>query len=189
MQKKIYAVLIIGFVVAISISVMIIPIFFTKGISRTKLNKEFTLPMILSDEQDIELVFFGYSGCTDICMPKLFDIQKLYDTLEKNIKQKVGVIFVDISMPKDEELPQRFAEFFNIEFKGIYLNQTILRDYTKVFNVYFSQSLLENTEYDHTTNLYLVKKSKGKKEIRYIYNAYPYDIKQIKQDIKELRYE
>ena len=79
-----------------------------------------------------------------------------------------------------------FLIFFNKNFKGIYLEQNVLRDYTKVFSVFFSQSLIDKTEYDHTANLYLIKKDNNKKKIRYIYNAYPYDVKQIKIDIEEL---
>lgn len=188
MQNKIYARLMLLFVLFISISIMIIPTFFTKGVSRTQSDKRFELPLILKNNE-IELVFFGYSGCSEICTPRLFDLHEIYNTLEEDIKQKVGVVFLDISVPKDQKLPQRFAEFFNSEFKGIYLNKNILRDYTKVFNIYFAQSLIESTQYDHTANLYLVKKNKNKKEIRYIYSAYPYNIEQIKQDIKDLRYE
>lgn len=186
MKKYIYAPLILIFVILTSILIMIIPTFFTKGISRVSLNKEINLPLILNDEKQVKLLFFGYSGCTDVCTPRLFSIDEFYKSLDKQTKQNVGVEFLDISVPFDNTLPSRFAEFFNPEFKGIYLAQDILRDYTKVFDVYFSPSLSDEYEYDHTTNIYLLKKTKGKKELRYIYNAYPYNYKQIHLDIQEL---
>jgi len=186
MKKELYTTLIIFSVIIVSVLIMIVPTFFTKGVSRVSLKQEIDLPLILNDEKEVKLLFFGYSGCTDICTPRLYAISDLYNNLNENIKKRVGLEFLDISSPYDKTLPLRFAQFFNQEFKGIYLSPNVLREYTKIFNVYFSKSLLNDMEYDHTANLYLVKKTKGKKELRYIYNSYPYDIKQIIIDIKEL---
>ena len=186
MQKKVSAAIMILLVIVVSVLIMIVPTFFTKGISRTSLHTEFDLPLVLNDNKDIKLLFFGYSGCADICTPRMQDISKLYKSLSKEKTKRVGLEFLDISTPDDETLPNRFAHFFDEDFKGIYLDKKILREYTKVFNVYFSKSIMDKTEYDHTANLYLIKRSKNKKEIRYIYNSYPYDFNQIKLDIEEL---
>lgn len=186
MRKKLYPISILILVLIISILIMIIPTFFTKGISRVSQNKELNLPLILDDEKDIMILFFGYSGCTDICTPRLYSIDKFYTSLSNETKKKVGVEFLDISIPYDKTLPSRFAQFFNPNFKGIYLSIDVLREYTRAFNVYFSQSLIDETEYDHTANLYLLKKTKNKKKLRYTYYSYPYDFKQISLDIKEL---
>ena len=186
MKTKLQSTSMIILVIVVSVLIMIIPTFFTKGISRVVLKKEVNLPLILNDDKDIKLLFFGYSGCSDICTPRLQSLNKFYKALDTDIKQKIGVEFLDISVPRDSELPARFAEFFNPNFKGIYLDNTILREYTKLFDVYFSQSLMDSTEYDHTSNIYIVKKSQNKKELRYIYNSYPYDFKQINSDIREL---
>jgi len=185
-RRKLHVVSMLLLVLAVSILIMIIPTFFTKGISRVTLNKEVNLPLILNDDKDIKLLFFGYSGCRDICTPRLYAIDEFYNTLDSEIKKRVGVEFLDISVHHDKALPSRFAQFFNPDFKGIYLPQNILRDYTKEFDVFFAKSLMDETEYDHTANLYLLKRTTGKKELRYIYSAYPYDYKQISLDIKEL---
>ncbi|WP_372998219.1 SCO family protein [Sulfurimonas sp.] len=189
MQKKTSAAIMILLVIVVSVLIMIIPTFLTKGISRTSIHKEFELPLVLNDDKDIKLLFFGYSGCADICTPRMQDISTLYKSLSYETAKRVGIEFLDISTPDDKTLPNRFAHFFNEDFKGIYLDKNILREYTKVFSVYFSKSLMDKTEYDHTANLYLTKRSKNKKEIRYIYNSYPYDFNQIKLDIEELLHE
>ena len=186
MKKKISGLLLLLFVLFTSVMVMILPTFFTKGISRTTMNQEFDLPLLMNDEKDVKLLFFGYSGCSDICSPRLEAINKFYTMLTKEEKKRVGVEFVDISSPSDKSLPHRFASFFNPDFKGIYLNQKVLREYTKAFQVFFSKSLLNETEYDHSANLYLVKKNKAHKSIRYVYSAYPYDLQQLKLDTEEL---
>ncbi len=185
-RRKLHALFLLLMVIAVSILIMIIPTFFTKGISRFTLNREVNLPLVLNDEKDIKLIFFGYAGCRDICTPRLYSIDKFYKTLDKNTIKRVGVEFFDISAPYDETLPARFAEFFNPNFKGIYLTKDILRDYTKAFDVFFSQSLMDTLEYDHTANLYIAKRTADKKELRYIYSAYPYDFRQISLDIEEL---
>lgn len=186
MKKKLLPASMLVLVVAVSILVIIIPTFFTKGVSRITLNKELNLPLILNDDKDVKILFFGYSGCSDICTPRLYAIDEFYKTLDTEMQKQVGVEFLDISVPNDSELPSRFAEFFNPNFKGIYLPNDVLREYTKVFDVYFSQSLMDKTEYDHTANIYLVKRDNNKKELRYIYNSYPYDFKQINLDIRGL---
>lgn len=186
MKTKLQSASMILLVLIVSILIMIMPTFFTKGISRVELNREVNLPLILNDDKEVKILFFGYSGCTDICTPRLYSIDKFYNRLDADIKKKVGVEFLDISIPRDKELPARFAEFFNPDFKGIYLSRKTLRDYTKVFDVFFSPSLIDETEYVHTSNIYLVKKDKNKKELRYIYNSYPYDFKQISLDIRGL---
>ena len=186
MKTKLQSASMIILVVVVSILIMIIPTFFTKGISRVVLKKEVNLPLILDDDKDVKLLFFGYSGCSDICTPRLQSLNSFFEALDADIKQKVGVEFLDISVPSDNQLPSRFAQFFNPNFKGIYLQNNVLREYTKLFDVFFSQSLMDKTEYDHTANIYIVKKSQNKKELRYIYNSYPYDFKQINSDIRGL---
>lgn len=186
MQQKNSALLILIAVVFVSILVMIIPTFGSKNISRVSLNKKLNLDLILNDDKDIKLIFFGYSACPDICSPRLEAINNYYKSIDKSNKNRIGVEFLDISSPIDKSLPQRYAEFFNINFKGIYLDLNILREYTKAFEVYFSKSLLNETEYDHTGNLYVVKKTNNSKYLRYIYNSYPYDFEQINKDIKGL---
>ena len=186
MKKKLQSASILILVVIVSVLIMVIPTFFTKGISRVSLNKEVNLPLILDDEREVKLLFFGYSGCSDICTPRLQSINTFFEGLDSNMKEQIGVEFLDISVPDDSNLPSRFAEYFNPSFKGIYLNKEVLREYTKPFDVYFSQSLFNNSEYDHTANIYIVKKTQNKKELRYIYNSYPYDFKQIILDIRGL---
>ena len=186
MKTKLLSASMLILVVVVSILIMIIPTFFTKGISRVALNKEVDLPLILNDNKDVQLLFFGYSGCSDICTPRLQSLNKFYETLDADAKQRVGVKFLDISLPNDKLLPSRFAQFFNPDFKGVYLDNDVLRKYTKMFSVYFSQSLIDRAEYDHTTNIYLVKRTHNTKELRYIYNSYPYDFKQIHSDIRGL---
>lgn len=186
MLKRVYIFSIFAGVIFFSGFVVILPTFTTNNISKIALDKEIDLPLILNDEKEIKFIFFGYSGCRDICTPRLHSLQIFYNTLDTNLKNKIGVEFIDISTPQDTTLPDRFATFFHEDFKGIYLDADIRREYTKAFNVYFAPSINDKTEFDHTAALYMVQKKSDKKIIKFVYNAYPYDFKQIQIDIKEL---
>jgi protein SCO1 len=186
MIKKIFGVSLLAIALAVAFGVMLLPTFFTKDISRIALEQTVELEHILSGDKPLELVFFGYSGCSDVCTPRLGALAAFYEGVDSETKKHLRVRFIDISTPKDPTLPQRFAEYFHKDFVGISLKPHTLRDYTKPFELFFAPSLQDATEFDHTAHLYLLSKRGGKKAIRYIYTAYPYDFKQIQKDIKEL---
>ena len=66
MRKKLLSFLLIFLVITVSALVVILPTFFTKGLSRVELQQDFKLDLILDKESDIELIFFGYAGCVNI---------------------------------------------------------------------------------------------------------------------------
>ena len=189
MKKKITAFFLILLIFVLSTSIMILPSFFTKGMSRIELKQDLELELVLDGSHDTELVFFGYSGCLDICTPRLEKLSSWYSALPEKRRKKFTLRFMDISTPEDKNLPDSFAKAFHPDFKGVFLDNNILRVYTKAFNVYFSKALMDNTEMDHTAHLYLIKKGAHAKQLRFIYTAYPYDFKQIQSDIEELNHE
>jgi protein SCO1/2 len=186
MRRKLLSFLLILLVITLSASVVILPTFFTKGLSRVELQQDFQLDLILDKESDIELVFFGYAGCINICTPRLESLGKWYTTLPKETQERVGLKLLDLSIPEEKDLPDDFAKAFHPKFEGIFLDRDIIRVYTKVFSVYFSTSMLDSSEVDHTAHLYLVKRDQKGKQLRFIYTAFPYDFKQIQSDIQEL---
>jgi protein SCO1/2 len=186
MNQRFLGTILALFVILSSIAVMLAPTVFTKGVSRLESKKSFELSHILSEKKDIEIIFFGYSGCQDICSPRLESLGHFYKEADVELKKHFGLVFVDISSPEDKELPQRFAKYFDKDFRGVYLDKVVLREYTKAFDVFYAEQLMNSLEYDHTANLYIVKKENNMKEIRYVYTTYPYDLKQIQLDLEEL---
>lgn len=184
MKNRLIVITVFSFLILFSISIMILPSFMTKGVSRVKVYKNVNMPLILNSENDIELIFFGYAGCVNICTPRLKDIASWYK--KSPYKNRMQVKFMDISKPKDRSLPDAFAKVFDDDFVGVYLSETLIREYTKMFSVYFAKSFIDENKFDHTTNLYLLKRSKEGKVLRFIYSAYPFDFKQISLDIKEI---
>ena len=186
MKRKILGFFLLLFALLVAFGIMFAPTFFTKNVSRNVQNKSFDLEHILSGEKSLELIFFGYAGCRDICSLHLASLAGFYEKLPFEIQNSLDVRFIDISSPADVTLTQRFAEYFHKDFKGLYLEASSLREYTKLFGVFFARSMSEPTEFDHTAHLYLVSKKENQKQIRYVYTSYPYDFSQIQNDIEEL---
>lgn len=187
MRKKLTALFIMTLAVMSSILIIILPSFFGKNLSHIKLKQELSLEHVLDKNKELELVFFGYAGCLDVCTPRLEELGLWYETLSKQTRLHLGLKFFDLSSPEDKNLPDSFAKAFHQDFEGLYLPKEDLLHYTGTFNVYFSPSLMNETEIDHTTHLYLVKKNThGKSHLRFIYTTFPYDLIQIQTDIQDL---
>lgn len=186
MKKNLLALTLILTVLLVSVSIIILPSFFSKGISRIDMKEKISLDLILNTKEDIEILFFGYAGCLDVCTPRLQDLGQWYNTLDKEIRQHVKVSFLDLSAPEDKNLPDLFAKYFNPQFHGIFLEKSLLKTYTKALRVYFSKSLFYEGEIDHSTHLYMLKRDFQGKFLRFIYTAYPYNFDQIQSDIKRL---
>lgn len=171
-----------------SLLIVIFPSFSDNKTIRITLDKDTELPYLLNLPKEVTLVFFGYSGCHDICTPRLGLLGDFYDSLEPALKKNVGILFFDIGALTDRRMAQNFASFFHPDFDGIALSESELRNYTKAFGVSFAPSLTKESEWEHSAMLYLVHKKQNKTTIKYIYNTYPYNFKTITQDIKELLY-
>jgi protein SCO1/2 len=189
MRTKITKVSLLLLVILVSVLIMTLPTFQTKELSRIVLSQQIDFDMLLDTKQDVELLFFGYAGCVDVCTPRLSDLGRWYASLPEKMRERVGLKFIDLSVPEQKDLPMDFAKAFHPDFQGIFLSESELRRYTKAFSVYFSSSLTQKSEFNHTAHLYLLKRDSRGKRLRFVYSAYPYDFQQIKSDIEELIHE
>jgi len=183
-KRRILAFSLGSLVVFVAVLATVLPSFMGKEVGRVSLNQKIELKHVLDSTKELELVFFGYSGCLNVCTPRLEALALWYKNTQA--QDRVGVRFIDVSSPKNKALPLQFAQAFNKDFLGVYLNPSVVREYARVFKVYFAQALWDKTEYDHTAHLYLVQRKEGSKRLRVIYTAYPFNFKQINQDILEL---
>ena len=140
----------------------------------------------LKDEtSDIVLLYFGYVGCDTICVPSMTEINEIYNKINnKNVK----VYFINLLDNLDQNLPQLFAEHFNENFKGIYLDKKELLKVTSQLNVVFSKSLVDKYELNHAGYLYILQKddtNNGYKQ-KYIYTTRPFKQNIIVEDINKL---
>ncbi len=135
--------------------------------------------------KNLSLVFFGYVGCTKVCTPILYQLDSFYDSAEFSpLKPFVGVSFVNLMPDVQPDQPKAFAQSFNPNFEGIYLEQKELMGIDREFNLFFSKSLSEPSEIDHSDHLYLIEQKNGVVVLKYIYSTHPINRELIISDIK-----
>ncbi|MGA1932097.1 SCO family protein [Arcobacter sp. YIC-464] len=129
-------------------------------------------PWFLDDEkEDYALVYFGYVGCSTVCILSLNEITDIYKDIDKQ-KIDLPFYFVNINPSQSKELVQSFVKSFDKRFNGIYLNQNELENIRKAFNLLIIENKIDIT---HSSNLYLFKKQKNEYKLHRIYITKPYD--------------
>ncbi|MDD2653362.1 MAG: SCO family protein [Sulfurimonas sp.] len=151
------------------------------------IEKNVKADFIKSDKKFV-LLFFGYFGCRDVCTPILEEMSKLYESKEfEELRESVDVIFVNLTPEVDSFQPDLFAKYFNNAFKGVYLSKGELFSMDRNFELYFARSLSDDTELNHTDNIYLIKNNQNSKVLKSIYSTHPIQRKKLIDDIISLK--
>ncbi|MDD5373055.1 MAG: SCO family protein [Sulfurimonas sp.] len=152
-----------------------------------KIEREVKADFIKSDKKFV-LLFFGYFGCRDVCTPIMQEMAKLYESKEfEEVKDSVDFLFVNLTPEVEEFQPDLFAKYFNKNFKGVYLSKRELFAIDRNFELYFARSLNDETELNHTDNIYLIQNDKESKVLKSIYSTHPLKIKKLIDDIIQIK--
>lgn len=187
MKKDRVGLFLVFLLIIVSLLLIILPSFSSGQSGRVAIDRTISLPLFEHRQEKVIMAFFGYTGCSDICTPRLRQIAQWYATLPDAVKAECRFYFFDLSKPSDPKMPENFAKAFNAEFEGIYLDNETLNDYSRAFDVYYAPSLSSAYEIDHSPHLYMLKKVKNGYDLRYIYFSYPYHMDLIETDLKELQ--
>lgn len=105
------------------------------------------------------LVFFGYVGCPTICTPRMNEIATIYkDFVQKSSSNELSVLFINLQSTMSTEEADVYAKAFHPEFMGVtYENKELLMT-LRMFQAYYSHSLIDSKEIEHTQFLYFVHK-------------------------------
>ncbi len=137
------------------------------------IEKEVKADFIKSDKKFV-LLFFGYFGCRDVCTPILEEMAKMYESKEfEEVRESVDFVFVNLTPEVEAFQPDLFAKYFNNDFKGVYLSKSELFSMDRSFELYFARSLNDDTELDHTDNIYLIENNPNTKVLKTIYSTHP----------------
>ncbi len=152
---------------------------------RVHLHKPISLPMDTDLLKENTLLFLGYAACPDICTPRMYEIQKIYDEYTKvNNKNDLSVLFISLKSSESQELVDTFAKTFNPEFIGISPQKKSLSRLSRTLNAYYSKSLTDDETIDHTEFLYLIKKEKdGTVYLKNMYIQTPYNKNMVVSDL------
>lgn len=158
---------------------------------RIAVNKRIEAPYLNENQKEYLLVFFGYVGCVKVCTPVLHQIGDFYASAQfAPLKPFVGVSFVNLMPELAPDQPDMFAKSFHPDFKGVYLMQKELMRVDRQFSLFFSKSISDPGEIDHSDHLYLIQRKKdGSLILKNIYSTHPIDRAMIMDDIRKLQKE
>lgn len=162
-----------------------------KSISNGRLHvhKPVVFPEETPDLEKHTLVFFGYVGCPTVCTPRLQEIANIYnDFVQKSQTDKLSVLFVNLQSSMSMQEADIYAKSFHPDFLGVTYDKQKLLTTLRMFQAYYSHSLLDAKEIEHTQFLYFVHKDTN--DNYYLNNIYvntPYDKDTVVNDlIKDL---
>lgn len=188
MNKKIILAVVL-FILLLAVVPFLQAWFFTQHTSgKTIVDKPINAPYLKNTKKDLTLVFYGYVGCVRVCTPILHQLDDFYDSPSfAPLKPFVGVAFVNLMPELGVNQPQAFAESFNPDFEGIYLTHKGIMNIDRELQVFFSKSLSEKGEMDHSEHLYLIEREKsGIVVLKNIYTTHPINRALIIEDIQKL---
>lgn len=142
-------------------------------------------PYLNVGQKEYMLVFYGYVGCTHICMPILDTIKALY-TSNNFIpyQHKVDIIFVNLLPKIDKNQPDLFAKSYHPDFYGVYLSEKELSTLDKELQLFFTKSKEKSYDIDHSDHLYLIHpEPNGTLKLINIHTTHPLNIQQIIDDL------
>lgn len=131
------------------------------------------------------LLYFGYVGCTGVCMPAMQDVSQIYGVSKThNPAAELSVWFVNMTPQMDAPSVQSWAEHFNREFKSYAPGETELANMVQRLNVVYTPL---GAKAEHRPYLYLLQKTSRGYELAYIYTSSPYNRSLILKDIGDLQ--
>lgn len=173
---------------------MVAPLLFSfmfshQSYGKITVEQQIDAPYLANTSKDWMLIYFGYVGCTKVCTPILHDLDDFYDSTSfQPLKKSVGFCFVNLMPEVEQDQPDAFAKAFNTEFDGFYLTQKEILSIDREFNLFFSKSLRDVAEINHSDYLYLVHQGEnGALVLKNIYTTHPLNRELIISDIHELQ--
>ncbi|WP_295067196.1 SCO family protein [Sulfuricurvum sp.] len=160
-------------------------LFSNQNQGKIEVNRPIEAEYLRGGKEELQLVFFGYVGCTKICTPILHQLSDFYQSKAfEPLKGSVGFTFVNLMPEVTPDQPGIFAQSFNPAFRGVYLTQRRLMDIDRDFNLFFSKSIQDAGEINHSDYVYLVRTEKnGDLKLITIYMTHPLKRDTIVEDI------
>ncbi len=122
-------------------------------------------PVRLSQFQDeVVLLFFGFTHCPDVCPTTLLALKRAYERLTPEERAQVQVVFVSVDPERDPpEVADRYAKAFNEAFIGLSGSPEAVREAAQAFGVFYQKSQYQgagNYLVDHTATTFVVQNGK-----------------------------
>lgn len=143
-------------------------------------------PFQLRDLDDqVVIVFFGYTSCPDVCPVTLTDFMRIRSQLGKN-EDKVSFVFITVDPERDTpDRMKRYLTNFDSEIIGLTGQPEDLAQVWASYGVYqekSSQSSEENYLVDHSSRIYIIDQD-GNLLLTYLFGT---ENKAIAEDVRYL---
>jgi len=139
-------------------------------------------PFLDHETSKVVLVYFGYVGCTAICIPTLNEFAPMYRKIVAK-SPDLSFYFVNLNPTQPADWADVFAKSFHPDFHGIYATLKEVNTLERDFNLAVSEN---NGEMGHSSNLYLMVRENHRYVLKRIYMTHPYPEYQILEDIQRL---
>lgn len=153
------------------------------GRSVTVDQSDITMPFLAEEKAKIVFVYFGYVGCTLICIPTLNEFTPMYRRIHRHYPNS-AFYFVNLNPTQPREWVEPFAKSFDASFHGIYATKSEAETYERDFNLAVTS---DSEEMSHSSNLYLLIRDHQRYQLKRIYMTHPYSEKQIIHDLESLQ--
>lgn len=117
-------------------------------------------PFHLSDvDNDITLIYFGYTFCPDVCPMTLMDVREALKDVEG--RERVHMVMVSVDPERDTpEILERYVKAFDPTFIGLTDDWVKTQEVMKPYGAHAEKADTPNSSanylVNHTTRLYLV---------------------------------
>ena len=109
-------------------------------------------------DDEVTLVFFGYTNCPDICPATLNSARVAVSELSPELQSRVNLLMVTVDPERDtpEDL-QRYVQAFNPAFRAVTGPRDVLDRAATLYGVYYAAERVDTSDepylVEHTTSL------------------------------------
>ncbi len=101
------------------------------------------------------ILYVGYTGCINICTPRLKEISEIQRVLNDR-GAKIEYMFLDLRELGDD-VSGDFLKAFRGDFKILSLEENSKNHFLQQLGFYYARGLYDKNEFEHSSYLYLIE--------------------------------
>ena len=129
------------------------------GAPFTLMSKEGEVSLTDLDDDQLALIYFGYTWCPDICPMSMVFLARALENLPEELNNRVQPIFISVDPERDTpDRLQAYVEFFEAGIIGVTGEEEELQKLARQYGAYYQRVEVDSAmEYaiDHTSDFYL----------------------------------
>lgn len=143
------------------------------------LDKELNVGFLEQQGNDNALVFFGFTGCKNVCPLTMAKLRQLLDS-QQNSALWPQVLFVDIDENSTTEQAAKFAQQFHPAFAGLHIESEQLKKMSAMFGLNIKQ---QKDQIVHMGKTYLLQRKAQQWRLVKVYNANSFSVKTLQKEL------